>query len=484
MRLTIHNKVLITLCLVVFTGLFSLQFASYRLSGQNMNNMIKSDMIDARKNIDLFLKQYFLVYDLELNDTTLKYESENITKELSTEFGNSIEIYGHNGRLSSAMTTPYYFKDDEGISKALNNETSYSTYYLNKRLLVSLTFPIKKDTNILGAIRYIGDYTDLYSNNERFKSITNLFAVIIFGMTLVTSFFLSKIITKPIRALTRNSEQISKGNFNLSINVHSKDEVGELAERFKIMVERIKNQIEYIEKERDHLKTVQQQNKAFFDNVSHEMKTPLTTILGYAQVIQENGFTDEEFFQKGISYIISESERLNKLIVDVLEISKSSSAEFSYEFRNFNLSRLIENTCDEMLIKCQKYNIDIHCSTENDLFIYGDENRIKEVLINIIDNSLKYGDTNSTVEVLAYRDQGKIYVSIKDTGSGIPPEAAEQVFNPFFKLKEKSREKGSIGLGLFITKKIMEKHDGRISINSNYKEGTEVILEFKVKEDE
>jgi signal transduction histidine kinase len=168
------------------------------------------------------------------------------------------------------------------------------------------------------------------------------------------------------------------------------------------------------------------------------------------------------------------------MVVDILEISKSSSADFSYHFKKVNLSQLIIKTCDEMKVKGRKYGIDVHCSVQDEIFLEGDEDKLKEVIINIVDNSLKYGNVNSVVDCEAYYECGDIFVKVRDKGDGIPKEHINNLFDPFYRVSKKvSREKGSVGLGLSIVKEIVEKHCGTITIDSREKKGTEVILRFK-----
>ena len=303
----------------------------------------------------------------------------------------------------------------------------------------------------------------------------------IFIFIFITSFIISRQIAKPIKELTKSSEQVSLGEFDLDINIDSQDEIGELAERFKIMVKRIKEQIEIIERDRDALIETQAQSKAFFDNATHELKTPLTTILGYAQMIKENGFSDEEFFKKGTDYIINESQRLNTMVIEILELSKTSSKYLNSNFERIDLFQLIKATCDEMGIKGRKYNIDICSNIEKELFLQGNYYQLKEVLVNLIDNSIKYGKVNSTVNVEAYKECENIIIKVIDKGVGIPEEHINNLFEPFYRVsKNISREKGSAGLGLTIVKNIVENHGGTIRINSKTNEGTEVIIEFKV----
>jgi signal transduction histidine kinase len=296
----------------------------------------------------------------------------------------------------------------------------------------------------------------------------------------LTSFILSKRITNPIRKLTRSTEQLSAGDFHLHINIDSKDEIGELANRFTQMALRIKEQIEIIESDRDALKEAQLQSKTFFDNVTHELKTPLTTILGYAQVMKDNGFHDKDFFEKGTSYIIKESQRLNQMVIEIIELSKASSNGIGYYFERVDLSVLIKETCDEMRLKGKKYSISIHCEVADHLFMNGDRNKLKEVLINLIDNSIKYSRVNSIIRVEAIQEETTITLKVIDQGEGIPDKYLNNIFEPFFRIQKKDiREKGSAGLGLSIVKSIVDKHGGIIEIKSKLNEGTEVNISFK-----
>jgi Signal transduction histidine kinase len=436
-------------------------------------------MITVKKNLDLYLKQYFLIRNKDFNETNFLDIADDISKELSSEIGNSVDIYNNSGEKISNFLTQDKLKSDD-IAKAVNKQIAYSINYSGNKVIVSLSYSVEKDSKTIGIVRYTKDYSELYAYNSRFKNIINIFAGIIFVIVFIVSIIISKQIAKPIIELTKNSEEVSKGNYDININTNSNDEIGELSKRFKIMIDRIKDQINIIKKERDNLKEAQKQNKTFFDNVTHELKTPLTTILGYAQLIKENEFTDKEFFDKGTSYIIDESKRLNNMVVEILELSTATSKDMSYNFEQVNLSNIINSTCEEMNIKSRKYNININANITDNLFLNGDGSKLKEVFVNLIDNSIKYGNVNSIIEVNAKREENDIYISIRDCGEGIAEEHINNLFEPFYRIsKKKSREKGSAGLGLSIVKNIVENHGGSININSEVGTGTEAIIIFK-----
>jgi len=479
MKYSIQHKMLLSFSIVTFIGLSSLLFAANKIMEQNSAQIIQKDMIEAKKTLDIYLKQYFLIKDTDISKTSLESEAMNITNVLSSQIGSDITIYDASGNnLSSRLRATDLSNED--LTKAIHGKTAYTVNFSKSKVIVTLSFPIKTNQQVIGIMRYSKNYTEQYQYNRRFQNTVNLFAILIFIIIFITSIVLSRRITNPIIKLTKSTEQISSGHFDLDIGVYTRDEIGELAGRFKKMAIRMKEQIGIIELDRDALKEAQAQNKVFFDNVTHELKTPLTTILGYAQVLQENGFSDKEFFDKGTSYIIKESKRLTQMVMEIIELSKGTSKDFSYHFEKVDLSLLISETCEEMRLKSKKYNIGIDCDVENLLAIFGDRDKLKEVLINILDNSIKYGDVNSTIRVTASQEGHTITLKIIDQGEGIPAEQIENLFQPFYRIAAKpGREKGSAGLGLAIVRSIVEKHNGTIQLRSQLNTGTEVEINFK-----
>ncbi len=479
MRYSLQNKILIPFSIIIFLGFTCLLLISYNINDTNTSQIIEKDMIGIRKNLDFYLRQYFLINNLEMNKISLEVEAEKIARELSPQIGSIVEIYGIND-IDVGVLRANNPSENEDFRRASMGDTAYAINYLGEEVLVSLSYPLESNGSIIGIVRSTKDYTELYSYNRSFKSIINILVIIIFILVFITALLLSKQLTKPIKQLIKGSEQISEGNFQLDITVKSKDEIGQLAERFQIMAEKIKGQIEIIEKDRDTLREVQAQSKAFFDNVTHELKTPLTTIMGYAQVLQENGFTDRDFFDKGTAYIINESKRLNQLVIAILELSKNKALELPYFFEMLDLKDVIIGTSDEMKIKARRYNIEISCRLQEGLIVNGDRNKLKELLINLLDNAIKYGNVNSTIDVEAWREGNTVLLVVRDTGRGIAEENLNRIFQPFYRVNENNRgERGSAGLGLSIVKDIVEEHGGKIMVHSRLGEGTEVKIELK-----
>lgn len=481
MKNSIQSKILISFSIIIYIGLSALLVVSYKLTEQNNNNIIYSDMVGAKKNMDQYLKQYFLINNIVLNEASLITNADDISRQLSSSFEDNVDIYNLSGNKISHNLEQNTTEDKkEDLANAMKGKISYATTFYGNKTKISLSYPIEVNSNYIGILRYTKDYTQLFNSSKRFRDVISIFAIVIFSLVFIVASILSRQITKPIKRLEETSEEVASGNFDISIDVNSDDEIGDLAKRFEMMIKKIKEQIKIIEEDRDMLKESEAQNKIFFDNVTHELKTPITVIMGYAQAIQENDITDKKLFNKSISYIFNESKRLNNMVVDLLELSKTSSMNFSYNFEKVDIGELVRMTSDEMNIKGKKYNIDICCSTMENLFLSGDRDRLKEVIINLIDNSIKYGSVNSKIEVSVYKENNIIFIKVKDEGEGISEESIEKLFDPFYRVSKKaSRELGSAGLGLTIVKNIVEKHGGSIEIKSKINEGTEVIIGFE-----
>ncbi|MEW9698620.1 sensor histidine kinase [Paenibacillus sp. SI8] len=478
MKFPVQFKIVVVFSTIIFIGLSAMLIVSYRATEQNMNRIIHEDMINAKTNLDIYINQYFMVHKKKMNKTSLASERNMLTRELTAAIGGPVAIVDAvDGIKDSDNNEVVKSADNSDLESALSSQIAYRISIENQNVIASLSFPIQQEQSIIGIVRYQKDYSELYQRNASFQSIIKVFAAIIFGFVFIASIFISRKITKPIRELTERSEQVALGNFNVEIQITSQDEIGELSRRFQIMIKQIKEQIKIIEQERDEVKQVQARSKAFFDNVTHELKTPLTTILGYAQIVKDNGFTDAPFFDKGLNYIIRESQRLNRMVVEILELSQSPALAANYRYEKLDLSQILKEACEDMRIKARKYNIGIQFELQNDLYTVADREKLKEVFLNVIDNLIKYGDVNSMIYVESYKEERLAVVRVKDKGSGIADEHIDQVFEPFFRgAGKRENEKGSAGLGLAIVKRIVEDHGGEIELNSTIEVGTEVKI--------
>ncbi|MEC0106399.1 HAMP domain-containing sensor histidine kinase [Paenibacillus taichungensis] len=486
MKWTIQFKMVVLFSVIVFIGFSALLIISNKVGEENMYREVQEDMVQSKKNLDIALNQYFLIHNKRISEDSLGTGNRDLAEQIGSAVGGKVVVYRSDGTpfSSTGAKAKLAAAQTSDLQAAMNSKIAYTTVVDKGRVTGNLSFPVLSEGSILGIIQLERDYTDLFKRHLRFQNTIKGFAAVIFVFVFIGSVFISRQITKPIRVLTKRSAEVAQGSLNADIHISTKDEIGELASSFTVMIARVKEQIDVIERERDEVKHLQARNKVFFDNVTHELKTPLTTILGYAQILRDNGFSDQAFFDKGLKYIINESQRLNVMVADILEVTVSSTPIQTFRFERVNVSNIIREACEDMSIKAGKYNIGIRYELEEMLYVQGDWNKLKEVFLNVLDNSVKYGNVNSIIQVQSFRLGESVDILIRDEGEGIPEEALKHVFEPFYRDNGMNRtEKGSAGLGLSIVKNTVEQHGGTVEMKSILNKGTQVNISLPGESD-
>jgi two-component system phosphate regulon sensor histidine kinase PhoR len=221
------------------------------------------------------------------------------------------------------------------------------------------------------------------------------------------------------------------------------------------------------------LKELEKVRQDFVANVSHELRTPLTTIKGYAETLLEGALKEEVAFPF-VQVIKRQSDRLAKIVEDLLTLSKIESKEFQLKIETFPLSELIEDVLNFIQEAAEKKKITISLELPASLTVKADRNYLEQILINLIDNAIKYGGEGGKIIISAIQiNQIEIEVSVRDNGIGIPKEDLPRIFERFYRVdKGRSRELGGTGLGLSIVKHLVQAHGGRVRAESQLEEGS------------
>lgn len=224
-----------------------------------------------------------------------------------------------------------------------------------------------------------------------------------------------------------------------------------------------------LQQEIERLETVENYRREFLGDVSHELRTPIFAVSGFAETLLDGALDDERVRRRFVKKILSNARRLETLTRDLSAISKLESGELHIEMAPFELSNLAEDVLDsvEMVAREQKVTLDIHVSKALPR-TRGDRDRIRQVLINLTENAIKYNEPGGTVEITARRlPEGPVRIAVVDDGIGIPKEAISRLTERFFRVdKSRSRQQGGTGLGLAIVKHILEAHGTRLSVES------------------
>lgn len=225
--------------------------------------------------------------------------------------------------------------------------------------------------------------------------------------------------------------------------------------------------------------------KEFVANVSHELKTPITSIMGYSETLIESE-VDEENQKKFLSRISSEAKRMSALVSDLLILSKYDTAKVKIEKNEFDLGELVKNVFEVQTIEMKNKNLKGECYvTSNVPLVYADINGIERVIINILSNAIKYTDPGGSVTVYVGFLYNDAYIKVKDTGKGIPEQDLDKIFDRFYRVdKARTRESGGTGLGLSIAKEILDQNDCSIDIKSELGKGTDVIIRIPTQNED
>ena len=307
-------------------------------------------------------------------------------------------------------------------------------------------------------------HSDISRWNESFRQLalwTLAICVVAAFVVLFSSYYTAKRIINPFVDVNHIVQCYSKGDFSQRIPVQGKDEASQLGRSFNEMA--------------DQLKNLEVTRQSFVANVSHELRSPLTSMKGFLEAMMDGTIPPEEH-DHYIDIVLSETRRMTAMVNDLLDLARIESGIITVNYEVFDINELIRRTLItfEARISEKQMELDVRFANEQS-FVYADSNQISQVLRNLIDNAIKYSPEGRTLLVSTYALRKEVYVTIRDTGVGIPAEDVPHIFDRFYKVEKAhtpSPQVGS-GLGLAIVKKIIEAHGQSITVKSARGKGTQ-----------
>jgi len=370
-----------------------------------------------------------------------------------------------------------YFHDM--VTNSFKDGYFYSSKYSDKKdfILITAVPTSAYDTYTWGIerIEMLGEASKTKKTRLNFLEIFP-FIILIFLLTtmILYSKLTSRMFVKPLKKLLKGVNTIKKGEYSARVEINSINEIGQLKDAFNSMAEKI--QQETLLKEKS-----EKNGKRMILDISHDLKNPLTSILGYSEFLLENEDISLEDKNKLLRVINNNSRRANDLIQDLFELSRVESTEYKLEIDNHDigefLRELIAGYVPLMEQNGVKYEIDI---TEDEVEIPFDKKNLDRALSNIILNSIKYNNPGITINIKLLIGNKKAVIIIKDDGVGIPKEFHESIFEPFVRVDVTRNSKtGGTGLGLSISKAIIEKHGGNIYLVQDIDKGCKFIITLR-----
>ncbi|MGX6446340.1 ATP-binding protein [Neobacillus sp. K501] len=283
-------------------------------------------------------------------------------------------------------------------------------------------------------------------------------SLLILFFMLISVFFLTRALTKPLITMTEATKKISNGDFSVSLPNISKDEIGELSRSIQSLADDL-----------NHLKN---ERNEFLASISHELRTPLTYIKGYSDIGRRPLLEEKERIHY-FNIINEESENLSLLVKELFDLARLDQNTFTIHKERVHIGYYLQAIYERVLPAFKDKCIHLELTCEENLFCSLDPKRFDQVLLNLLDNARKYSFENTTTHLKAFKKDKEIYIIIQDDGIGIPKNDLPYVFERFYRVdKSRSRETGGFGLGLAIVKELVEAHGGKISVKSNAGEGT------------
>ena len=375
-----------------------------------------------------------LTADGQFSNTSLKNWPEPKEAELLME-GKTVFSRGHNPRFNQSM--------------------------------IFVAVPVITENEVKGSLFLFAPVVDITDTVKSVQGLIFYAALPAILFSALLGLFLSRSVALPLRRMSESTRQIAGGNYKQRLDVKSCDEIGHLAQNFNRMVLSLE--------ETEHLR------RDFVANVSHELRTPITSIRGFVEAIMDGTINKEEH-DKYLDIIHQETLRLSKLIYDLLDLSSMKSQNQTWDLNEIDVYELVDRLLVKIKPITQRNQVSINKQLPVQLpGMLGNEDRIEQVLLNLLDNAIRYSPPGGMITIQAESKGDYITLSITDQGSGIPPEDVEHIWERFHRVdKSRSRSLGGTGLGLAIVKEIVDLHGGKISVQSEVGKGS--TFSFSIRE--
>lgn len=426
----------------------------------NMNDLLKNQL-QVTTN---FYKKYFNLYSLE----------ENIYDSLDSFWEQTdaqIQIYDNTGSMlmdsiGVVEDNVKYIDVQKSLQGEKNNRWIGNVSYYDYKVM-ALSTPIESDGKVIGVMRLV---VSLEAVDKGISNIIVFFLIIsitVLIFSILVSTILAKNIVVPIKKLTIVAEEMAGGDLGVRSDTNSRDEIGKLAKTLDYMAEEIQK--------REQLKN------EFISSISHELRTPLTAIKGWVITLDDSQ-TDKDTLKMGLNIIEKETDRLVNMVEELLDFSRLSSGKMTLNKKEVSIKAISDYIDVYMSARARRENkrLNINLDSENKK-IYVDIDRIKQVLINLLDNAFKFTEAEGTISISFTSVEGSLKIVVQDDGSGITKEDLPRVKEKFYKGKN---AKSKNGIGLSICDEIVKLHNGEIFIESEEGKGTSVTVILPVIKEE
>ncbi|MDU1413107.1 MAG: HAMP domain-containing sensor histidine kinase [Clostridium sp.] len=455
---SIKKKITSSYILIIVVTVIIIQVILYTVLRSYYYNSLK-DTVEGQIKISSDF------YNTYLSSNTIEDNVFNNTDMFWSNTQCEVQIINSKGKI--LMDSLGYISDEplltSEVKESLNggNKPVSVVYKANNKRekSISVAMPLYHDTNVDGVLRFTSSTREIdRSINKIFLIIMSL-GILVIVVSSTVSIFIGNSIMKPLKLVCIGAENMANGNFKETIPKYSKDEIGKLADTLNYMSQEI-------------LKNERLKNE-FISSVSHELRTPLTSIKGWTIVLESSDLSDKEEILEGLGIIDEEVERLSLLVEELLDFSKLVSGKLTLNKEQTEINEFLKSIIKQLEPPMTSQGISLKLRQSEKMNLYIDRNRMKQVLINILDNSIKYCKVNDVIELDFFRKNNDLEIHITDYGCGISKEDLPHIKDKFYKGKN---SKAGSGIGLSVCDEIIMMHNGKLSIDSEEGTGTKVTI--------
>ena len=457
-------------------GVFSFIIVSVFVPNMTQEHLVREKAEALYSEATLISNTYATgLYTSETDLETVKTQLDFLAVYLDS----TIRIINPSGRLVLDTNTPLNVEEVVMIENFDPTATAGSYYMVNDFFgsfdseMLSVFAPITSSYMVKGYVVIHCDMNDIQASCNSMLNISYITMVILLLLSLIILIFFTEMVYIPLRKITYATEQYAVGNMHYEFQVESDDEIGYLAVCLNYMASQIAS--------------AEDDQKKFVANVSHDFRSPLTSIRGYLEAMIDGTIPPEQH-EKYLGIVLNETERLTNLTNSLLTLNNLNTKGMILNRTDFNINQVIRNTAASFEGTCRKKTIAIELIlTGDEMYVNADKDRIQQVLYNLIDNAIKFSHHDSVIKVETSLKKNKLFISVKDTGIGIPKEDLKLIWDRFYKSDlSRGRDKKGTGLGLSIVKEIINCHNEHINVISTEGVGSEFIfsLPLSAKNDE
>lgn len=463
MRKTLYLKFI--LAYIIF-GLFGFVVVATFVSNMTIDHLKREHADALYREATLIANTYATdLYNNEVSLETVKTQLDSLDIYLNA----TLWIINPSGRMILDSSSPLDVENEIMIENFDPTITEGSYYTIGNFFqtfdedMLSVFAPITSDYKVKGYVVIHSSMSNIQNEANSLLNISYIMLIILFLLSLIILIFFTEIVYIPLRKITEATEQYASGNMHYEFTVESEDEMGYLAATLSYMASEIARS--------------EDDQKKFVANVSHDFRSPLTSIKGYLEAMID-GTIPLEMHEKYLTILLNETERLRKLTNSLLTLNNLNTKGIMLNKTDFDINRTIRNVAASFEGTCRAKTIAIELVlTGEEMYVVADVDKIQQVLYNLLDNAIKFSHHNSVIKLETSEKHNKVFVSVKDSGIGIPKDDLKLIWDRFYKSDlSRGKDKKGTGLGLSITKEIIRSHGENINVISTEGVGTEFIF--------